>query len=73
MVASVLNSPRAVEVSVHVVRAFVHLREIVGGNKEIMAKLDQLERRILSHDKAFAGLFDAMRVNPSSFHHVYKT
>jgi hypothetical protein len=61
MAASVLNSPRAVEVSVLVVRAFVRLRELAGANQEIMAKLDQLERRIVGHDKAIAGLFDAIR------------
>jgi len=61
MAASVLNSPRAVEVSVYVVRAFVRLREFAGTNKEIMAKLDQLERRVVSHDKAIISLFDAIR------------
>ena len=61
MAASVLNSPRAVEVSVYVVRAFFRLREFAGTNKEIMARLDQLERRVVSHDKAIIGLFDAIR------------
>ena len=35
MAASVLNSPLAVEISIHVVRAFVRLRELVAGNKEL--------------------------------------
>lgn len=61
MAASVLNSPRAVEVSVFVVRAFVRLRELAGANREVMAKLEQLERRVVSHDKAIIGLFDAIR------------
>jgi hypothetical protein len=61
MAASVLNSPRAVEVSVYVVRAFVRLREFAGTNKEIMAKLEQLERRVAGHDKAIISLFDAIR------------
>ena len=61
MAASVLNSPRAVEVSVYVVRAFVRLRELAGANREIMAKLEQLERRVVSHDKAIISLFDAFR------------
>ena len=61
MAASVLNSPRAVEVSIYVVRAFVRLREMAASNRELMEKLDQLERRVLSHDEAISGLFDAMR------------
>jgi len=61
MAASVLNSPRAVEVSVFVVRAFVRLRELAGSNREVMAKLDQLERRVVGHDKAIISLFDAIR------------
>ena len=44
MAASVLNSPIAIEVSVHVVRAFVRLRELVAGNKELAQKLLQLEQ-----------------------------
>jgi len=61
MAASVLNTQRAMEMSVYVVRAFVRLRELVGANKEIIAKLDQLERRIVGHDKAIISLFDAIR------------
>ena len=61
MAASVLNSPQAAEVSVFVVRAFVRLRELAGTNREIMAKLEQLERRVVSHDKAIISLFDAIR------------
>ena len=61
MAATVLNSPRAVEVSVYVVRAFVRLREMAGANRALMEKLDQLERRVVGHDRALAGLFDAIR------------
>lgn len=45
MAATVLNSPRAVEVSVYVVRAFVRLRETLGSNQELAAKLDALEQK----------------------------
>ncbi|MBI3149634.1 MAG: ORF6N domain-containing protein [Betaproteobacteria bacterium] len=44
MAATVLNSPRAVEVSVYVVRAFVRLREALASNQELAAKLDALEQ-----------------------------
>jgi len=65
MAASVLNTPRAVEVSVYVVRAFVELRELLAGNKELALKLAELEsrigRKLDSHDQAIAGLIDAIR------------
>jgi len=61
MAASVLNSERAVEVSVFVVRAFVRLREALSATRELAAKLDELERRVGSHDRAIAGLLDAIR------------
>lgn len=61
MAASVLNSPRAIEISVHVVRAFVHLRELVSGNKELAQKLNLLERKVGAHDRAIAELINAIR------------
>lgn len=44
MAATILNSPRATEVSVYVVRAFVRLREMLVSNKEFAAKLEELEQ-----------------------------
>ena len=61
MAASVLNTPRAVEVSVFVVRAFVHLREMALSHKELSGKLDELERKVSGHDKAITGLIHAIR------------
>ena len=61
MVASVLNSPRAIEVSVFVVRAFVQLRETVAQHKEIAQKIEQLEAKLSSHDEQIIALVDAIR------------
>lgn len=65
MAASVLNTTRAVEVSVFVVRAFVQLRETLGAHKELTKRLDELESRIerkfSSHDQALAGILEAIR------------
>jgi hypothetical protein len=61
MAASVLNTPRAVEVSVFVVRAFVKLRELAMAHKEIRQKLDELERKVTGHDQAIARLISAIR------------
>lgn len=61
MAASVLNSPRAVEMSVFVVRAFVQLRELLSSHRELAKQLDKLERKLSTHDQAIAGLIDAIR------------
>jgi hypothetical protein len=45
MAATVLKSPRAVEVAVYVVRAFIRLRELVISNKELTQRLDELESK----------------------------
>jgi hypothetical protein len=61
MAATILNSPKAVEMSVFVVRAFVELREWLSTHREIAEKLDYLERKVSSHDQALAGIIDAIR------------
>jgi hypothetical protein len=61
MLASVLNSPVAIEASVRVVRAFVWLREELIANKELAQKLNELEGRVTGHDKAIGNLFEAIR------------
>jgi phage regulator Rha-like protein len=61
MAASVLNSPKAVEMSILVVRAFVRLRQILASNRQLAAKLNELERKITAHDKNIVALFQTMR------------
>lgn len=61
MAAAVLNSARAVEVSVFVVRAFVRMRKLLSGHRELAAKLAELERRVTRQDARIAALFDAVR------------
>src|SRR5437763_12442530 len=61
MLATVLNSPVAIEASVRVVRAFVHLREILASNKQLAVKFAELERRLDANDGALKTLFDAIR------------
>jgi hypothetical protein len=61
MLASVLNSPVAVEASVRVVRAFVRLREMLASNRELAQRLDELERKFEGHDAAIGNLFEAIR------------
>jgi hypothetical protein len=61
MAATVLNSKRAIEMSVFVVRAFVRMREAILDNQRIAAKLDELESRIDSHDGSIEELVEAIR------------
>lgn len=63
MAASVLNSPRAVQVSLYVIRAFVALRNAVAAHKDLVDRLDQLESR---YDRQFKVVFDAIRQLMSS-------
>jgi hypothetical protein len=61
MAASVLNSDRAVQMSVYVVRAFVQLRELLVDHKALADKLAALERRVSHHDNSLAEVIDAIR------------
>ena len=61
MAASVLNTDRAVEVSVFVVRAFVTLRRTIAEHKELAHKLSQLERRLADHDKQILSIISAIK------------
>ena len=58
MAANVLNSPRAVQASIQVVRAFVHLRGMLASHKDLARKLDALEEK---YDHQFKVVFDAIR------------
>jgi hypothetical protein len=61
MAATILNSRRAVEMSVFVVRAFVRLREILDSNTTLARKLDELERKYRHHDQAITAILSAIR------------
>ncbi len=61
MLSSVLNSDRAVEINIHIMRAFVRLREMIASNKDLARKLDALERKLASHDVHIQSLFEAIR------------
>ena len=71
MAATILNSPRAIEMSVYVVRAFVQLRELLGSNRELARRFAQLEARLdkklTDHDAAIAAILSAIRelMNPT--------
>ena len=61
MASAVLNTPRAVDVSVFVVRAFVRMREAIASHKELAKRLDNLERKLGTHDRSISHILDALR------------
>ena len=61
MAASILNTPRAVEVSIFVIQAFVKLRQFALDHGEILKKLTDLERKVGAHDDAMKQIVSALR------------
>lgn len=61
MLASVLNSPQAVEASIFVVRAFIRMREMLGAHKELAVEITELDRRVGQHDDSIRSLIQAIR------------
>ena len=58
MLSSVLRSPRAVQVNIEIMRAFVRLRQMMASNAELARRLDELEKK---HDAKFRIVFEAIR------------
>lgn len=61
MLSSVLNSEKAVQANIVIMRAFVKMREIVSTHKELFHKLSQLERKAEEHDTDIHSIFEAIR------------
>jgi hypothetical protein len=66
MVANVLNSDRAVQMSVELINAFIRLRQMALSVEELARKVDMLERGFREHGEQFQVVFDALRqlLNP---------
>jgi hypothetical protein len=66
MLASVLNSDRAIEVNIQIVRIFTQIREVLLTNKDILLKLEILERKMTGHDEEIRVIFEALKglINP---------
>ena len=61
MLSSVLNSERAIQVNIAIMRAFVRLKAVLSTHKELAHKLKELENRIEKHDAEIKSIFDAIR------------
>lgn len=66
MLSSVLNSERAIQVNIQIMRTYSKLRQIAMNNKCILLKLEQMERRVTKHDKSLRMVFAYLRelLNP---------
>lgn len=61
MVANILNSPRAVAMSVYVIRAFVKMREDLAANAAILRRLAEIDKSLLIHDAALRDIYQKLR------------
>ncbi len=61
MLSSVLNSERAIQVNIAIMRAFVRIREMLSTHKELAFKLEELERKAGIHDQTIVQLIEAIR------------
>ena len=61
MLSSVLNSDRAIEVNVQIIRVFVRLRELMITHKELARKIEELEAKFRKHDENFVVVFAAIK------------
>ena len=61
MLSSVLNSKRAIDVNIAIMRAFVKMREILATNKEFSVKLKIIEDQLAEHDEQFRVVFEAIK------------
>jgi hypothetical protein len=61
MLASVLNSPRAIQASIVVVDAFVRLRHVLDANQALARKIEELAAKVGDHDKTFAVVFEELK------------
>lgn len=61
MAATVLNSPKAVEMSVFIVKAFVRMRQALLSRHDLEKRLDQIEKVLLVHDDGLKDLYEKIR------------
>ena len=61
MAANILNSPRAVAMSVYVIRAFARMREDLAANSAILRRLAEIDKTLLLHDAALRDIYQKLR------------
>lgn len=61
MLASVLNSERAIQVNIQIVRIFTRMREMLASHKEILQKLEKIESKLTEHDNQIMVIFEYLK------------
>jgi hypothetical protein len=61
MLSSVLNSERAVLVNIHIIRVFTRMRELLSTHKDVLLKLEHLEKAVVKHDNEIGLIFEHLR------------
>jgi len=61
MLSSVLNSDRAIMVNIHIIRVFTKMRELLQTHKEILQKIDEIERKDIEQDKKIMLIFEYLK------------
>ena len=61
MLSNVLNSPKAIDMGIAIVRAFIQLREMLATHKELSRKFKELEEHVGHHGKQIQEIFEAIR------------
>jgi phage regulator Rha-like protein len=66
MLSSVLNSARAIKVNIQIIRIFTRMREMLLTHKDILLKLEQLEKKVTGHDENIQLIFEYLKqlLNP---------
>jgi len=66
MLSSVLNSKKAIDVNIRIIRIFTKMRELLSTNKDVLLKLIRLEGKINNHDQEIQLIFEALKqlLNP---------
>ena len=66
MLSCILNSQRAITVNIQIIRIFTKLREMIVTHKDILLKLEQLEKKVTAHDEDMQAIFTALKqlLNP---------
>ena len=60
MLSSVLNSEKAIEINIQIMRAFVSMRKFISNNVKIFMRLDSIDKKNIKYDKKFEKIFDAI-------------
>ncbi|PCH95508.1 MAG: hypothetical protein COB85_04465 [Bacteroidetes bacterium] len=61
MLATVLRSDRAIKISIHIIKTFVKLRQVISTHKELASQLSKLEDKVDNHDSSIKAIFEAIQ------------